>query len=158
MDLLDLAILALRIALVTVLYGFLLVVLRSAARWLQVAQPVPLRSRGSSSRLDLRLIVLEAGGSGLTAGQAIDVLDGVTLGRAERAEMVLADPAVSAEHARVSRVGREWVIRDLGSTNGTLVNGARVNGQRKLTHGDVLALGSVQFEVVLRAASLEGQR
>ncbi len=157
MDLLDLAILALRIALVAVLYGFLVLVLRSAGRWLNTGQPVSVASSGSSSRLDLRLLVLEAGGSGLTAGQAIEVLDGVTLGRAERAEMVLADSTVSAEHARISRIGRDWVVRDLGSTNGTLVNGSRVNGQSKLTHGDVLALGGVQFEVVLRASSL-GQR
>ena len=157
MDLLDLAILALRIALVAVLYGFLVLVLRSAGRWLNTGQPVPVASSGSSSRLDLRLLVLEAGGSDLTAGQAIEVMDGVTLGRAQRAEMVLADSTVSAEHARMSRIGHDWVVHDLGSTNGTLLNGSRVNGQRKLAHGDVLALGGVQFEVVLRASSL-GQR
>ncbi len=156
LDLLDLAILALRLALVAVLYGFLLVVLRSARRSLLHAA-APRRAAEPPRRLDLWLIVLAAGGSGLPEGHAIEVADGFTLGRGQRAEMVLSDAAVSAEHARVTRVGRDWVVRDLGSTNGTLVNGSRVNGQTSLRHGDVLALGGVQFRVALRAAWGEDQ-
>ena len=152
MDVLDLAILALRVALVAVLYAFLLVVLRAAGRWLQAARPLP--STGwSSSVVELLLTVLDAGGSGLAAGQVIEVHDGATLGRAERAELVVADSAVSAEHARVSRIGRDWVVLDLGSTNGTLVNDSPVNGETRLNHGDVLALGGVRLKVGLRASS-----
>ena len=156
MDLLDLAILALRMALVAVLYAFLVVVLRAAGRGLQAARPRLRRAPRGSSPVELRLIVLEAGGSGLTAGQVIEASDGATLGRAERAELVVADSAVSAEHARVSRIGRDWVVLDLGSTNGTLVNDARVNGQTRLNHGDVLALGGVRFKVALRSAARGG--
>jgi pSer/pThr/pTyr-binding forkhead associated (FHA) protein len=146
-DLLDLAILALRLALVGVLYAFLVVVLRAAGRGLQAARPAP------RATVELRLIVLEPGGSGLRRGQEVAVSDGATLGRAAHAELVVADSTVSAEHARILQVGSEWVVSDLGSTNGTLVNEARVDGQARLTHGDVLALGGVRFTVALRSAA-----
>ncbi|HLZ30160.1 MAG TPA: FHA domain-containing protein [Chloroflexota bacterium] len=149
MDLLDLAILALRLALVGVLYAFLVVVLRAAKSGLQAARPAPAPPVG----VELRLIVLEPGGSGLTAGQALAASDGATLGRAEPADLKLADATVSARHAQVSRRGQEWLVRDLGSTNGTLVNDAQVIGSRQLRHGDVLAVGGVRFTVALTAAS-----
>jgi hypothetical protein len=162
LDPLDLAILALRLALVGVLYGFLVVVLRAAGRGLNAARPSPstpaTRSTSGSRSVELRLIVLEAGSSGLAAGQVIEAADGATLGRAGRAELVVADSAVSAEHARVSRVGHEWVIVDLGSTNGTLVNAAPVNGQTRLNHGDVLALGGVRLKVALQSGSVDDER
>jgi len=155
MDPLDVTILALRIGLVAVLYGFLLVVLRSAGQSLQTAQ-APTATR-PSRRLDLRLTVLAAAGTGLTVGQAVDVGEELTLGRAAAVGLVLADATVSAEHARVARVGRDWVVRDLGSTNGTLVNGSRVNGQTMLQDGDILALGGVQLKVTIRASSSVAQ-
>jgi Inner membrane component of T3SS, cytoplasmic domain len=149
MDLLDLLILALRIVLVALLYLFLASVMRMAASGLRprrtrgvepVPVPVPV----------LRLVVLESGSSDLVPGQALDLTDAAILGRAERADVVLADPAVSSEHARVSRVGRAWVISDLGSTNGTRLNDRRVDGDVPLAQGDVVALGNVRFRVGTR--------
>jgi hypothetical protein len=147
MDALDLAMLALRLLLVALLYAFLVIVLRTAARGLQPSA----NSRSGSGSLDrLRLVVLEPGASSLQAGQIVDVADGTTLGRARRADVVVADPSVSAEHVRLSRVGRAWVVADLGSTNGTQVNEARVSGKASLADGDVLAIGMVRLQVVAR--------
>ena len=149
MDLLDLLILALRIVLVALLYLFLASVMRMAASGLRprrtrgvepVPVPVPV----------LSLVVLESGSSDLVPGQAVELKDAAILGRAERADVVLADPAVSSEHARVSRVGRAWVISDLGSTNGTRLNDRRVDGDVPLAQGDVVALGSVRLRVGTR--------
>jgi pSer/pThr/pTyr-binding forkhead associated (FHA) protein len=84
----------------------------------------------------------------LPPGQVIEVSDGATLGRAERASLVLADPAVSAEHARFALLEGEWIIADLGSTNGTLVNQALVRGEAALEPGDVVSLGNVRLKVV----------
>jgi pSer/pThr/pTyr-binding forkhead associated (FHA) protein len=64
--------------------------------------------------------------------------------------VVIADSAVSAEHARVFRVGRAWVVSDLGSTNGTQVNQTRVQGEMPLAPDDVLELGSVRLKVIAR--------
>jgi FHA domain len=156
MDLVDAAILALRLALVLVLYLFLWLVVRSAWHALEAApRPAPgepsdmPRPRRQPLRA-LRLQVLESGGSGLPLGQVIELSNGATLGRAGRSSLVIADPAVSAEHARVALLEGEWVIADLGSTNGTLVNQARVQGEAALEAGDVVSLGNVRLKVVGR--------
>src|SRR5947209_14671062 len=150
MDLLDLLILALRIVLVALLYLFLASVMRMAASGLR-----PRRTRGVVEPVPvpvpvLRLVVLESGSSDLVPGQAVELKDAAILGRADRADVVLADPAISSEHARVSRVGRAWVISDLGSTNGTRLNDRRVDGDVPLALGDVVALGNVRFRVGTR--------
>jgi hypothetical protein len=154
MDLIDVAILALRLALVVVLYLFLWLVVRSAWQALKAAPgPAPseasdaARARRPPAR-GLRLLVLEAGGSDLPLGEVIEVSNGATLGRAGRSSLVVADPAVSAEHARFALLEGEWVIADLGSTNGTLVNQALVQGEAALAAGDVVSLGGVRLKVV----------
>lgn len=69
------------------------------------------------------------------------------IGRHPDCELVLADPAVSARHARLLVVGEACTVEDLQSTNGTFVNGHRVTRQ-VLDHGDVLTLGAhrLRFE------------
>lgn len=148
MDAFDVATLLLRIALVALLYLFLFSVMRMAARGLDASST----RRGSATGRAgaLRLVVMEPGASELSAGQTIQVRDGATLGRAARAMVVIADPTVSSEHARINRVGRAWVVADLGSTNGTRVNQTSVDGETPLAQGDELALGNVRFQVVAR--------
>ena len=161
MDPLDVAILALRLALVLVLYLFLLMVLRGALRVLRpgparsapppaAAVPGAARRRPAFASGQLRLQVVEPGSSGLPAGGLIEVPNGATLGRAGQASIVVADPTVSAEHARLERFGEtnQWIVVDLNSTNGTLVNQAPVQGDAALGPGDVLGLGNVRLKVV----------
>ena len=64
----------------------------------------------------------------------------VTIGREPTNQIVVDDPEVSREHATVLPVGRDHILEDRGSANGTFVNGARVE-RRILKHGDVIALG-----------------
>jgi signal transduction histidine kinase len=70
----------------------------------------------------------------------------LTIGRSPEADVRLDDPLVSGEHARVEREGDRVVLRDLGSRNGTWVNGARV-GEAELRAGDHLTIGSVGLVV-----------
>ncbi len=65
----------------------------------------------------------------------------VSLGRTQLNDWPLPDARVSKEHAVIERAGNEWAIRDLGSTNGTSVNGERVQ-ERVLVDGDVIEIGS----------------
>lgn len=139
MDAVDVLILALRLLLVALLYAFIVVVLRTA-----------MQATRSSAARRLSLRVVEAGSSDLKAGEILALAAGTTLGRGGRADVVLADTAISAEHARVERVGRRWVVTDLGSTNGTRVNEAVVRGRAALAEGDVLALGTIRLQVVAR--------
>jgi pSer/pThr/pTyr-binding forkhead associated (FHA) protein len=154
MDLLDIAIFVLRMAFVALLYVFLWMVMRFAVGGLRQAPATsvvePRASTAQAATPRLRLVVLEAGTADLSPGEAFDVNDGVTLGRSTEAEMIVNDAAVSAVHARISRVGRAWLVADLGSTNGTRVNDRPVNGDTALGDGDVLGVGNVRLKVVAR--------
>lgn len=63
------------------------------------------------------------------------------LGRSSAADIHVDDPSVSGRHASLSPRGDGFVLRDLGSTNGTLVNGAKVEGERVLVGGETVQLG-----------------
>ena len=67
--------------------------------------------------------------------------DSVVLGREEGADISLRDPEVSRQHARVSWQAGTYVLEDLGSTNGTFLNGMQITGQRPLRPGDSIGLG-----------------
>ncbi|GBD29104.1 Glycogen accumulation regulator GarA [bacterium HR32] len=70
-----------------------------------------------------------------------------TVGRREGCDLMLPDPRVSREHLRVERDASGTEVVDLGSTNGTFVNGQRVQRCR-LQHGDRIQLGGVVLEYV----------
>ena len=63
-----------------------------------------------------------------------------TLGRHPTNSIQLLDKIVSKEHCVIERRGPQLILRDLGSLNGTYVNGERVVGERPLRHGDDIAL------------------
>lgn len=71
-----------------------------------------------------------------------------TVGRTARADFVLEAPLVSRLHCKliVSAAG-ELVVEDLGSTNGTLLNGQRIQGRAPARGGDVVTIGRVEFSV-----------
>jgi ribosomal silencing factor RsfS len=71
----------------------------------------------------------------------------ITFGRKPESTVQLADPNVSRNHAEIRPRGNGWVLVDLGSTNGTRVNGVRVSSH-ELTEGDEIAFGNtiVTFE------------
>ncbi len=72
--------------------------------------------------------------------------DVIALGRAPTNDIVIAEPQVSRQHARIVRQGDVLVLEDLGSTNGTFVNGVRLVSPHVLVGGDVIALGdAVRF-------------
>lgn len=74
---------------------------------------------------------------------------GVTIGRSRQCDVVLDDPNVSRQHAEIRPHGDSWVLTDLGSTNGCVVNGRRVEGPEVIRTGDAIELGtsSITFEL-----------
>ena len=74
------------------------------------------------------------------------------MGRETTCDYAIADQTVSARHAELVRSGDGWLIRDLGSRNGTRVNGWLVQEQR-LEPGDTLTLGTTVF--VFRPADID---
>lgn len=71
---------------------------------------------------------------------------GATIGR-EGSDINLADPEVSRRHATIRVEGGQLAIEDLGSTNGTFVNGDRVQGVQSLSEGDEVRLGNTVWRV-----------
>lgn len=73
----------------------------------------------------------------------------MTIGRQSGCSIVIRDTNVSREHVQLRRRPNGWTLRDLGSTNGTKLNGVRVDGEQMLANGDVIMLGSVKvtFEI-----------
>jgi pSer/pThr/pTyr-binding forkhead associated (FHA) protein len=63
------------------------------------------------------------------------------IGKGPRNDLVIADPSVSTAHSVLRREKEAYTIADLGSRNGTFVNGERVTSPRRLTHGDVIGMG-----------------
>jgi serine protease Do len=87
---------------------------------------------------------------GPRAGERLPVSGELSLGR-ENADVVLDDPEMSRRHAVVRRVDDALEISDTNSANGTFVNGTRIDGSRKLTHGDTIRLGTTTLTVDLPA-------
>jgi adenylate cyclase len=76
--------------------------------------------------------------------QVVELRDFNSLGRHPSNTVQLLDKIVSKEHCIIERRGPSLVLRDLGSLNGTYINGERVNGERELKHGDDIALGGTR--------------
>jgi len=148
---------ALKFGFLIVLYLFLLWVARSALKDLRrgiAASETPPDATGMHSAaaglspdpledVEPRLRVEQA--MGMRAGDEYDLSQGATLGRGDRADIRLEDPFASSRHCRISRQGDVMVIEDLGSTNGTWLNGSQLDGPQPLHPGDRIRIGDNEF-------------
>jgi pSer/pThr/pTyr-binding forkhead associated (FHA) protein len=89
------------------------------------------------------LVVLGDKGSGM----AHPIPGSMSIGRGGGVDLSLQDPGVSRRHAAVRVDGTTVVIEDLGSANGTCVNGERIDTATRVEGGDVIELGSTRLEV-----------
>jgi pSer/pThr/pTyr-binding forkhead associated (FHA) protein len=70
-----------------------------------------------------------------------------TIGRSSECDCMVTHPSVSRRHAELRREGEGWLLRDLGSRNGTRVNGMRVTEEVEVRLGDQLSLGGVRYRL-----------
>jgi hypothetical protein len=105
----------------------------------RVSEPLEERAR---ARAETALLLVE--GKRMVVGPT-----GAVLGRSRTCDVVLADPNVSREHAEIRPRGGSWVLNDLGSTNGSSLNGRRIEHPEVLKAGDEIELGTsiVSFEL-----------
>lgn len=105
----------------------------------RVAEPLEERAR-----VRTQTALLISGGKRLVVGPA-----GVTVGRSRQCDVTLDDPNVSRTHAEIRPRGGSWVLTDLGSTNGSRLNGRRLDGSEVLKPGDEIDLGTsrIRFEL-----------
>ncbi|HUK65200.1 MAG TPA: FHA domain-containing protein, partial [Anaeromyxobacteraceae bacterium] len=86
---------------------------------------------------------------------ALDPAIALVMGRGEEVDLVLQDELVSRRHARLSVENGELKVEDLGSTNGTFVNGIRTERGR-VAEGDRILVGATLMRVVSRGGSAPG--
>jgi hypothetical protein len=149
---------ALKFGFLAVLYLFLLWVARSAQRDLtrgETAEPVrdagpePLLGRRRSKpapdhpAASPRLEVVAA--MGFDPGTLLDLTNGATLGRADGADIKVEDQYASSNHARIYPRGEFMYIEDMGSTNGTYLNGRQLTNSERLKQSDVIRIGDTEY-------------
>jgi hypothetical protein len=83
----------------------------------------------------------------LLGGKAIPLVNGLVIGRSVDSGLVIADPQVSRQHARIEMAGEVFQIVDLGSSNGTFLNGDRLSGSALLHEGDLVRIGPAVFAI-----------
>jgi pSer/pThr/pTyr-binding forkhead associated (FHA) protein len=92
---------------------------------------------------DVRIVVV----GGPSEGKEFELSGAVTVGRDASAGIVIDDAEASRRHASLSVEGVTVTVEDLGSTNGTFVNGQRISGAETLSAGDKLRIGTTVFEL-----------
>ena len=81
------------------------------------------------------------------AGLRFAVRGGVVMGRSQEADVVISDPYASDFHLRFGTEDGNVIVNDLGSTNGTYVNGRRISSPVSLSKGDAVQVGKTIMEV-----------
>jgi hypothetical protein len=141
---------ALKFGFLAVLYLFLFWVARSALRELRgTTKPAPeptgyhpLPAEGRSVE-DAWLVALKGGG--LDAGERFDLFGGASIGRSAEADVRIEDRFASGIHARVYPRAGGYYVEDMNSTNGTFLNGDRLDGEVELRHLDTIVIGDTEF-------------
>ncbi len=137
---LEIVLFAGRLLLIALLYLFLLAAVRAGVgHGHRDARPL----RAGSGELVLAV----AEGPRELLGTKLPIRGPIVIGRSPGADIVIADDFISARHARVTPARDGAVLEDLGSTNGTLLDGAPVRGMAPLSAGSVITLGAVRLKV-----------
>ena len=107
-----------------------------------VAAPVAATAEGRRP-VALTLTIVEGNG----ARRGVPVAGRIVVGRDPAGDLVIQDPEVSARHACFAPADGGIAVEDLGSSNGTFVNGTRLDGACQLQPGDRVQLGATVIEV-----------
>lgn len=136
----DIVLLVGKLVLLALLYLFLFSAVRAGLGHVRAAGPAAAHAR-------LALTVAE--GPRELKGVRIPIAGPVVIGRSPGADIVIADDFISSSHARVTATPEGGaLIEDLGSTNGTIVNGEQITSPVALAVGDAVDVGTVRLKVV----------
>jgi pSer/pThr/pTyr-binding forkhead associated (FHA) protein len=153
----ELAIVLIRLGFLALLWLFVFAVLRAirldvyGPRVPKAARPAPQQERPKAAppkpkqgKLPRHLVVT----AGSLSGQSVDLADApVTIGRAPESTLVLTDDYASSHHARLVPRDGQWLIEDLGSTNGTYLDKTKVTGPTPVPPGAKVRIGKTVLEL-----------
>jgi len=141
---------ALRFLILLLQFGFLALLLlilwnfsRTLRRDLSTAAQAEAAARAGIGRL----VALESPGGEPPAGRALAIGPITSLGRNVNSTVYIEDDFISTQHALLTFRGHAWYIEDQGSTNGTWVNGHRIDRPVALSYGDEISLGQVRLRL-----------
>ena len=142
---------ALKFGFIALLYLFLLWIARSSSRDMRrLSGPAPemtgihaTASPSYGSDPEGWLVVTK--GAGLQPGERIDLFGGVSIGRSADADLSIEDRYASGIHARVFPGGGGFILEDMRSTNGTMLNGEPIEGEVQLSDGDRVGIGDTEM-------------
>jgi pSer/pThr/pTyr-binding forkhead associated (FHA) protein len=156
----DQLLLVLKLCLLALLYLFFFRVVRAV--WAELRTPTPVGTAGAApaaapasgrrerkaqakaARARPQLVVVEPAGQ---AGRSYPLDNEASIGRAAGCQITLDDTYASQIHARVFAREGQWLVEDLGSTNGTWLNRHKVSGPMVLQRGDRLQIGNTVMEL-----------
>jgi FHA domain-containing protein len=152
---------ALQFGFLAVLYLFLLWVARSALRELRASTAPapeatgfhPIGPGGRSAATDAWLVAVRGGG--LEPGERFDLFGGISIGRSADADVRIEDRFASGIHARLYSRGPSYYVEDMTSTNGTFLNGGRLEGEAPLSDLDEVRIGDTEFRFELDVPEAE---
>jgi hypothetical protein len=149
---------ALQFGFLAVLYLFLLWVVRSARRDLAggtnadvpaaggaAAEPSRERGGGWDLRQGVRPRLEVVAAMNYEPGTQFEIGDSATMGRASSSEIPIEDPFASSAHARIFPRGQFMYIEDMGSTNGTYLNGRQLRRPEQLKVADSIRIGDTEY-------------
>ena len=142
-EILRVLLLVLQLGFVALLYVVLMRFAGSLLRDLRSAEDAQISSRSGIGRLS----VLESPADEPPAGSTIALGPINSIGRNVNNTIFVEDDFVSANHAMLTFRGRSWFVEDQGSTNGTHVNGHRIDRPVALSFGDELTIGRVRMRL-----------
>jgi pSer/pThr/pTyr-binding forkhead associated (FHA) protein len=142
-DILRILLLVLQLGFVAILYLILARFARSLLRDLRTAEQSQIASRAGIGRLQ----VLESPSDEPPEGTTIALGPINSIGRNVNNTIFVEDDFVSATHAMLTFRGRSWFLEDQGSTNGTYVNGHRIDRPVALSFGDEVTVGRVRMRL-----------
>ena len=142
-EILRVLLLVLQLGFVALLYLVLMRFAGSLLRDLRSAEEAQISSRSGIGRLS----VLESPADEPPEGSTVALGPINSIGRNVNNTIYVEDDFVSANHAMLTFRGRSWFIEDQGSTNGTYVNGHRIDRPVALSFGDEITIGRVRMRL-----------
>lgn len=133
-----------RVVIIIVIYFIIFYAMKAINKDIKIADKV---ADKRNRRLGLRVINIGPY-ERLKNNQVIMITGLITIGRKEGNTIVLKDPYISSHHARIYKDESEYIIEDLGSTNGTYLNGNPIVNRAFLDVGDIIKLGDFTVKVV----------
>jgi len=144
----DWFILLLRLLFIFLLYFFLFQVVRVTTRELIALGSRAGAAGSAAAPAGGRLVVVDGAESGVPPGASFGLAPVTRVGRRPECTIALDEPFVSAEHAELAYDNGRWWLRDLGSTNGTFLNGTPVTVATGVRPGDVVQFGRIKLQFV----------